>query len=167
MAFLISTVIAMFLLAPSVFAQEVQNIVLHPTPQPDGSLSIDVTWDPPADVHDILHYRIYQIQGSRGGVSAPQILPASTSALRITDVPADDLFGVSIQVVWNDGHTSHGAFASIGDAPPLPLSPLIASVTSPGAPAAGLSRADLGMVLFVIIAGAVVGTLSVRLFHRA
>lgn len=166
MAFLISTVIAMFLLAPSVFAQEVQNIVLHPTPQPDGSLSIDVTWDPPADVHDILHYRIYQIQGASVGVSAPQILPAATLALRITNVPLQELLGVSIQVVWKDGRVSHGAFASLGDPPSAPSAPIVASVLSPNKPD-GLSRANLAMVLFVVITGAVVGTLTVRLFHRA
>ena len=157
---------AMFLLSGNVLAQEVQNISLTPFPQHDGSFVIQVTWEPPADSALIDHYLMYRVQGIGEGIRTPQIIPPHLSALNIADVPSLELFGVSIQIVWKDGLTSHGAFASIGhDTLKIYPSPLVASVTSPTTPV-GLSRADLGMVLFVIIAGAVVGTFSVRLLYK-
>ncbi|MBI3336668.1 hypothetical protein HYZ98_03845 [Candidatus Peregrinibacteria bacterium] len=160
MGLVFSSVITLFLLTGNASAQEVQNISFSPYPQPDGSLDTEVTWDPPADVHHIAEYRMYQIRGTGQGIGSPQRLPSSVSSLRITDVPSVGPFGVSIQIVWKDGRLSHGAFASIGE------SNFLASVTSP-ASSVRLSRKDLGMVFFVIIAGAVVGTFSVRLFFRA
>lgn len=167
MANIITFLVAFLFLITPALAQEVQNISLAPFPQHDGSFVIQVTWEPPADSALIDHYLMYRVQGIGEGIRTPQIIPPHLSALNIADVPSLELFGVSIQIVWKDGLTSHGAFASIGhDTLKISPSPLVASVTSP-TPPVGLSRADLGMVLFVIIAGAVIGTFCVRLFSRA
>jgi hypothetical protein len=150
-----------------------KNVHLEHTKREDGLFDIDVSWEISGDTTDIDHYVIYQNHDKEGEVSMPQILSSHLTSVRIEGVP-DGEFGVIMEVVQHDGTSFKNDPLHVDlqkekevivDTTSLD-NPLIANILSQEEDiTVAMSTRDIGMIVFVMIGGAIIGWLGVRVFH--